>query len=611
MSDIIHLLPDNIANQIAAGEVIQRPASVVKELIENAVDSGATKIELHIKGAGKTSIQVIDDGKGMSEMDAQMSFERHATSKLKTADDLFSLQTKGFRGEALASIAAIAHVTMETIEEKATVGTKIEIAGSKITSKEPCTRLKGTSITVKNLFFNVPARRNFLKSENVETKHIVEEFNRIALTHPEINFVFSHDGNIINSIESANQRKRIVDLFGRKFNEKLVPIEEETDIVNIYGFVGKPEFSRKTRGEQYFFVNNRYFKSRYLHHAVSKAYENLLSSSQYPSYFIYLEVPPKSLDVNIHPTKTEVKFENEKFIYQILLSTIKLALGKFNIAPSLDFEREAQFDLTEADRKRPINEPTIEVNPYFNPFEDSKPHSSKTFSRPGNSSIIRGLRPLQPNREEWENFYKITEEGEHSKNQELEFDENQSFNTQKIQVHKRYLLTQIKSGLLLIHINRANERILYDELSQNFMLNPISSQQMLFPYEYEFQNTQKLEWDNNKDMLKRLGFEWQWNKKTLVLSSIPSILNIEAIPECLDDILEKITQQEIDKGEIVHELILSLSSSATRNSSKKLTEEEMNYLIERLFQSEQHQYSPSGKRIMNTITIDNLNKFLL
>src|SRR5690554_1622799 len=389
MSDVIRLLPDNIANQIAAGEVIQRPASVVKELIENAVDAGANKIELHIKDAGKTSIQIIDNGKGMSEMDARMSFERHATSKISSAADLFSLTTKGFRGEALASIAAIAHVEMETLEQGEQVGTRIEIAGSKITTQEPITRTKGTSISVKNLFFNVPARRNFLKSDNVETKHIIEEFNRIALTHPEVGFVFSHNGNVMHNLESAGLRKRIVDLFGRNFNNKLVPIEEETDLVKISGFIVKPEFSKKTRGEQYFFVNNRYFKDTYFNHAVVAGYDNLVAPKHFPSYFIYLEVPPNTLDVNVHPTKTEVKFEDGRSIYSIIRSTVKLALGKYNIAPSLDFEHESQFDLSLEQQNSPIKQPEIQVDTSFNPFRSSEPSSvsraSSGFSGGGNS----------------------------------------------------------------------------------------------------------------------------------------------------------------------------------------------------------------------------------
>ncbi|RYM33565.1 DNA mismatch repair endonuclease MutL [Brumimicrobium glaciale] len=620
MSEVIRLLPDNIANQIAAGEVIQRPASVVKELIENAVDAGANNIELHIKDAGKTSIQIIDDGKGMSEMDARMSFERHATSKITSAADLFTLTTKGFRGEALASIAAIAHVEMDTIEQGEQIGTKIQIAGSKITSQEPSSRGKGTSISVKNLFFNVPARRNFLKSDNVETKHIIEEFNRIALTHPEVGFIFSHNGNVIHKLDGAGLRKRIVDLFGRNFNDKLVPIEEETDIVKVKGFIGKPEFSRKTRGEQYFFVNNRYFKDSYFNHAVVAGYDNLMPPKHYPSYFIYLEVPSNTLDVNVHPTKTEVKFEDDRSIYSIIRSAVKLALGKYNIAPILDFEHEAQFDLSIEQQNSPIRQPEIRVDSSFNPFKSSSSGSSSGFSGSGSSGSFgssggsNSFKSLKPNKEEWEDFYKITEEAQEElkteEEEEISFEEPLKSSSNKIQLHRNLLLIQVKSGAMLVHINRANERVLYDELMEHFMLSPIAAQQLMFPYEYNLLSTQKLEWENNSSTLKRLGFDWDWKNNTLVLSSVPSMLEVEYVTQCLDGIIEKITHEELDKGELVHELILSLSAAATNHRSKALSEEEMNYLIDRLFQSEQHQYSPSGKRILNTISIEELNNYL-
>ncbi|HLW30156.1 MAG TPA: DNA mismatch repair endonuclease MutL [Brumimicrobium sp.] len=616
MSEVIRLLPDNIANQIAAGEVIQRPASVVKELIENAVDAGANKIELHIKDAGKTSIQIIDDGKGMSEMDARMSFERHATSKISSAADLFSLTTKGFRGEALASIAAIAHVEMETVEQGEQVGTKIEIAGSKITSQEPSSKVRGTSISVKNLFFNVPARRNFLKSDNVETKHIVEEFNRIALTHPEVSFIFSHNGNVIHNLESAGLRKRIVDLFGRNFNNKLVPIEEETDLVKITGFIVKPEFSKKTRGEQYFFVNNRFFKDTYFHHAVVSGYDNLIAPKHFPSYFIYLEVPSETLDVNVHPTKTEVKFEDGRSIYSILRSTIKLALGKYNIAPSLDFDHEPQFDLSIEQQNSPIRQPQVQVDPTFNPFKTSSDSSSSGFSgreSSGSTGSSNSFKSIRPNKEEWEDFYKISEDVEDEAEvspKEIQYEEPLKSSTNKIQLHRNLLLVQVKSGALLVHINRANERILYDDLMEHFMLSPIAGQQLMFPYEYNFQATQKLEWENNATHLKRLGFDWNWQNNTIVLSSVPSMLEVEYVTQCLDVIIEKITHQDLDKGELVHELILSLSAAATNHKNKTLADEEMNYLIDRLFQSEQHQYSPSGKKIMNTISIEELYNYL-
>ncbi|MCL4160402.1 UNVERIFIED_CONTAM: hypothetical protein GTU68_012302, partial [Idotea baltica] len=333
MSDIIQLLPDHVANQIAAGEVVQRPASVVKELLENAIDAGATTIKLLLKDAGKTLIQVIDDGKGMSATDTRMCFERHATSKIKKAEDLFNLSTKGFRGEALASIAAIAHVELKTKQENQELGTCLKIEGSKIISQDFISTGKGTSLAVKNLFYNIPARRNFLKSDTVETRHIIDEFQRVALAHPNIAFLLHHNNNEVYHLKSSNLRKRIVAIFGTKMNEKLVPIDEQTDILTIEGFVAKPEFSKRKRGEQFFFVNNRFIKSSYLNHAVVNAFDGLLEAGCHPSYFLYLTVPANTIDINIHPTKTEIKFDNEKALYAMLRATVKHSLGQYNVAP--------------------------------------------------------------------------------------------------------------------------------------------------------------------------------------------------------------------------------------------------------------------------------------
>ena len=606
MSDLIQLLPDHIANQIAAGEVIQRPASVVKELIENAVDAGATKIELHIKDAGKTSIQIIDNGKGMSDMDARMCFERHATSKLKSADDLFKLTTKGFRGEAMASIAAIAHVDLETKTAQNETGTKVVIHGSKIQQQEPIARNIGTSITVKNLFFNVPARRNFLKSDNVETKHIFEEFNRIALTHPEVAFKFSHNGNILHDLQSAGLRKRIVDLHGTNFNAKLVPVEEETDIVKIHGFVGKPEFARKTRGEQYFFVNNRFFKDSYLHHAVSAAFENLIPPKTYPSYFLYLTVDPSSIDVNIHPTKTEIKFEEDRNIYSILRSAVKLALGIHNIAPSLDFEHEPQFEIPNAMRNQPAQEPKIKIDPTYNPFNSG---TKKTTS-----SGYNDMKPLQPNRADWENFYTIEEEETTKSNPYLDVDhhiantQDESAIKETISLNNKYIVAPIKSGILYISIPRAKERVLYDELMAQFIRQPINSQQLLFPIEVEFNATEKSEWNNNEQAIHRLGFSWEWNNNKLVLNGIPSFLEADQTVDCIKNIIAKIGYQDIEKGDLAHELIATLSKSGSKMNQKQLNQEERDYLIHSLFSCEDHQFTPNGNKIMATFPLDELNK---
>ena len=352
MADIINLLPDHVANQIAAGEVVQRPSSVVKELLENAIDAGSTTIKLFIKNAGKTRIQVIDDGKGMSDTDARLSFERHATSKINSAEDLFSLNTKGFRGEALASIAAIAHVELKTKQENDELGTAITIEGSIVKKQETTATSKGTSIAVKNLFFNIPARRNFLKSDAVELRHIIDEFHRVVLAHPQINFSMYHNDNNLFDLRSENFRQRIVHTFGKKTNEKLVPVDEDTELLKISGFIGKPEFAKKSRGEQFFFVNQRFIKSPYLNHAIQAAFEGLLAPNKYPSYFLNLRVDPKSIDINIHPTKTEIKFDDEPTIYALLRAAVKHSLGQFSVAPILDFQRDSALDYSVPSTRR-------------------------------------------------------------------------------------------------------------------------------------------------------------------------------------------------------------------------------------------------------------------
>ncbi len=373
MADIIKLLPDHVANQIAAGEVVQRPASVVKELLENAIDAGATSIKLIIKDAGKVLIQVIDDGMGMSATDARLSFERHATSKIQKAEDLFNLNTKGFRGEALASIAAIAHVEMQTKPEQEEMATHLKIEGSEIKFQEVCVAPKGTSLSVKNLFFNIPARRNFLKSNQVELRHIIDEFHRVALAHPNIAFNFYNNGSELFNLSQTNQRQRIVHIFGSKTNEKLVPVNEETQVVQISGFINKPQFAKKSRGEQFFFVNNRFIKSPYLHHAVLSAFEGLIKSDAYPGYFLYLTVDPGSIDINIHPTKTEVKFDDEHTLYAILRSTIKHSLGQFNVVPPLDFEQDQNLETPYNYRDRGALQPKVSVDSGFNPFQGWAP----------------------------------------------------------------------------------------------------------------------------------------------------------------------------------------------------------------------------------------------
>ena len=480
MSSIIQLLPDHVANQIAAGEVVQRPASVVKELLENAVDAKATDIKLIIKDAGKSLIQVIDNGVGMSVTDSRLCFERHATSKIRQAEDLFSLHTKGFRGEALASIAAIAHVEMKTKQNQEELGTHIVIEGGKFMSQEPAVLPKGTSFAVKNLFFNIPARRNFLKSENVEQRHIVDEFQRVAMAHPNIHFTMYHNGSEMFNLPISNFRQRIVNIFSGKTNEKLVPVKEETDILSLQGFVGKPEFAKKNRGEQFFFVNDRFIKSGYLHHAVMAAYEGLLKDGSQPSYFLYLTVPPHTIDINIHPTKTEIKFDDEHALYAILRSAIKHSLGQFNVAPVLDFDRDPNLDTPYQYQNKEAEFPTIQVDRSYKPFAEDKP--SKSFS----SSPSYKKPEAQPN---WESLYVgLKQAGQELADMTFEndavtsslFEENEVEQEVKrtYQIHKKYIVSPIKSGMVIINQNRAHKRVLYEAFLTSMTVHQASSRQL-------------------------------------------------------------------------------------------------------------------------------------
>jgi DNA mismatch repair protein MutL len=609
LSNLIKLLPDHIANQIAAGEVIQRPASVVKELIENAIDSGATQVEVYIKDAGKTLIQVIDNGCGMSETDARMAFARHATSKLSTAEDLFALKTKGFRGEALASIAAIAHVELKTRLTNEESGISIEIEGSEFVSSSYVTCKVGSSFAVKNLFFNVPARRNFLKSDAVEFKHIEDEFLRIALPHSNIKLTLIHNDQVVYHLEQANLRKRIIDIFGRIYNDKIVPIEEETDIVKIEGFIGKPEFAKKSRGEQYFFVNDRFFRDNYFNHALTQAYDNLLASKTFPSYFVFFTIKPNAIDVNVHPTKTEIKFESDKEIYAILKSSVRLALGKFNISPTIDFEQEKSFDLPWEMNNSPVVAPSIKVDTSYNPFSSSS-SSSKSNSN-GNSDAIRqsGFGNSAASQTDWKNFYNLDKiEEEKSSQQEIDIEEEIHVKKHLL-FYKNYLITSVKNGLLLIHSKRALERICYDEIMATFILNPINSQQLLFPLSLEMSKTDIELWEENKQTIQRLGFEWSVTENSLDFNGTPAYLNETQTQNCLEHIHQKLTINQLDKGEMAHEFALSIAKSYALQK-ENINQEAGNQLIENLFQCSEHQFAPSGKLILKTISQEQLfNEF--
>lgn len=627
MSDLIKLLPDHIANQIAAGEVVQRPASVVKELVENAIDAGASSINLIAKDGGRTLVQVIDNGSGMSAIDARMAFERHATSKIANADDLFLLHTKGFRGEALASIAAISHVCLRTKLHDEELGTEIVNEGSKICSQEPVMMANGTSIAVKNLFYNVPARRNFLGRNTTEYRKILEDFLRLALVHPAINMTFHHNDDEIYNLPIEGLRQRIVRVYGNKFNQRLVPVNEETDIIKVSGFVLKPEFAKTSRDQSYFFVNNRYFKDRYFNHAVAQAYEGLIPSGKFPPYFLYFDVPTKSIDVNVHPTKTEIKFEENQAIYAIIRSAVKLALGQFNISPTLDFEQETSFNIPALKKGEQVKMPEIKVDPHFNPFKSTAPPKSTSAGGRTMSTVGFGeSKQIDPS--VWENFYddaKSTEVAASTSDLEKVRDDSQEVEVQTVessmnnemavqrkkptQINEKYILTSIKNGFLLIDQYRAHCRILYDQFLLNADEVKIESQQLLFAEEIAIDKTDAFIWKELSPALNEMGFESVVETDKILITAVPTTLEDKNPQRALIDIFEgfKVNQQNNDldlKGAVA----LSMASALATKGGNKLTSEEMQYITDALFASSSPQLSPHGKKIIETFTLDEITK---
>ncbi len=596
MSDIINLLPDHVANQIAAGEVVQRPASVVKELLENAIDAKASIIKLLIKDAGKTLVQVIDNGIGMSTTDARMSFERHATSKITCAEDLFQIQTKGFRGEALASIAAISHVDLKTKQESDSVGTLIFIEGSKFIRQESVATPTGTSIAVKNLFYNIPARRNFLKSDTVETRHIINELQRIALAHPDVTFFMYHNDNEVYHLPESNLKQRIVGIFGKKTNEKLVPILEKTPIVSITGYVAKPEFSKKKRGEQFFFVNNRFIKTAYLNHAVKMAFEGLISSAHHPSYFLFLEVPTSSVDINIHPTKTEVKFENEKDLYAIIRASVKHSLGQYNVAPILDFNRDASFDTPYKYKDvKPSEEPKIKVDSNFNPFENKKTSSWE--------SLYSDIKDVDvPTSHESGDF---TDE-------EL-FSQTEKFSGVKTQqLHRKYIVSTIKSGMVFIHQNRAHQRILYEDFLTKMTVGEATTQQLLIPIQLQFDKPDVKLLIEFRDDLESSGFLFeQIEDEKIVVKGIPSQMKETEIDrffqELIADQAEDFPQSNFGQ---VDQIAKILAKNSAIRVGKTLTQKEQENIVNSLFNCKEPNTSPIGQVCFTTITINEIDKRL-
>lgn len=594
MSDVIQLLPDHVANQIAAGEVVQRPASVVKELLENSIDAGADSIKLVIKDAGKTLIQVIDNGKGMSVTDARLSFERHATSKIRSADDLFQLHTKGFRGEALASIAAIAHVEMKTKLEDIELGTHLKIEGSKITYQEMASTPTGTSISVKNLFYNIPARRNFLKSDTIETRHIIDEFQRVTLAHPEIAFSLHHNDHEVYRLHQSNLKKRVVSIFGSKMNEKLVPIHEETEMITIEGFIAKPSYSKKKRGEQFFFVNDRFVKSPYLHHAVVSAFDGLLEQGTHPSYFLYLTVPTKSIDINIHPTKTEVKFDDEKALYAILRATVKHSLGQYSVAPVLDFNRDSTLDTPYEFSKKtlPTSAPKITVDPNFNPFESSNPTRSN-FSQKKETT--------------WESLYVNTEDPEI---QETLFQQNEEHQTNKsFQIQKKYLLSSIKSGVVLIHQSLAHQRVLYEEFLESITVKEANSQQLLFPITISFSSAEIETIYTLKSDLEGAGFAFdEFTKESVTIKGTPTSISESKITKVLEELLENVNLDVPDaEFNPFDQMAKSFAKSLAIKTGAYLSQKEQENLVNNLFSCKEPSISPDGRATFKTLTLTEID----
>ncbi len=611
MSDIIQLLPDSVANQIAAGEVVQRPASAVKELIENALDAGSTNIKLIVKDAGKTLIQVIDNGCGMSETDARMCFERHATSKIRKAEDLFAIRTMGFRGEAMASIAAIAQLEMKTKRIGDELGVKIDIEGSELKNQEANNCAEGTSISVKNLFYNIPARRNFLKSDSVELRHIIDEFQRVAIPNPTVALSLHHNNVEVFHLEVGSLKQRLMALFGASYNNKLVPVEENTGIVKITGFVIKPEFAKKTRGEQFFFLNKRFIKNQYLHHAVQSAFEGVLPKDSYASYFLLLDVDPKTIDINIHPTKTEVKFEDEKAIYAFLRSTVKKSLGQFNIAPSIDFDQEAHlYNMPLKPSDGVYKQPIIKVDGNYNPFNND------------NRGVAKLSEREVSNKSNWEKMYsrhsnnqfefELKKEEESQQTIHTDWDNERHESNKKItyQLHNKYILTHIKTGFMVIDQQGAHERILYERILDQFEKHKSATQQELFPKTIELNPSDFVLVKELQPEIQAMGFDIrEFGKNVYVIHGVPAdTINYDSAV-LLEGLIENYKQNLLElKSDKRENLARSMARNMSIKSGKPLSQEEMNNLIDELFACKMPYSTANGKPTITTFSTDDLDK---
>lgn len=616
MPDIVQLLPENIANQIAAGEVIQRPASAVKELLENAVDAGATEIKLFVNDAGKALIQVIDNGKGMSETDARMCFERHATSKIKNIDDLFHIKTMGFRGEALASIAGVAQVELKTRRAEDITGTYIEIENSVVKKQQPVASPPGTSICMKNLFFNVPARRNFLKSNSSELRHIIDEFIRVAMAFPEIFFSLTSNGQQVFHLEKGTLKQRIVQILGNNYSAKLVSVQEDTDYMNIYGFVGKPETAKKTRGDQYFFVNNRFIKSAYLNHAVINAFNDMVAKDSYPMYTLFIDLDPSRLDINVHPTKQEIKFEDEKIVYAFVQSAVKHALAQFSVTPTLDFDLDISIHQSDAVSK---------------PFTEEKRSSAtssslyKTFTQKHQAHFIESKSDLKPWDSTLSNTEGLTVEKKESlsqlaaeKNEKLDFinesfqkkNDKQPINNNFVQLHNSFIVAQNKSGFIIINQQNAHERILYERFANAVIGKPIATQRNLFPATIELTPTDAVLLNDLLDDLQLLGYMVEpFGKNTFVIQGTPADIIQGNEKVTLEKMLEQYKHFSNDlKFNKREKLLRSMAWQQSIKPGTALAQKEMEILVEDLFNCELPNTTPNGKPSYLEFKKDELDK---
>ena len=599
MADIIQLLPESIANQIAAGEVVQRPSSVVKELLENSIDAEASSIQLIIKDSGKTLIQVIDDGKGMSETDARMCFERHATSKIKNAQDLFSIKTMGFRGEAMPSIASISHLHLKTKQEGQELGTEIIIHGSTLKKQEYCQTPKGSSISVKNLFYNVPARRKFLKKDATEYNHILEEFKRVAIINPKISFQLIHNDNEIYHLPEGNLRQRITSIFGKSVNEKLVPIEEDTSVVKINGYIGRPELNKKTKSDQYLFVNGRYIKSPYLHHAIKNGYDNMLGDDEYPFYILDLEIDPATIDINIHPTKQEIKFEEDKLIYNYLKVTTKACLAKYSITPTLDFEKDLSFDRIYNETGYKQNDGAIKMHM---PVEERRAKRKEIESWESMYREIQSDSDQEDGHITLPSTASLIEEESNASGVDLTA-------SQPFQLHNQYIVNQIRSGFIVVDQQNAHERILYETYLKALEGQNMGVQQLLFPITVDFTPEKASTLETLCPELIKLGIKIEpFGHGSFVIHGVTAGMeesNFHAI-------LEKVINQYLDNLELElgnnENLALSLAVHSSINRSKKLEVEEMQHMLDDLFATENPYTSPSGKKCFITYELDDIRK---